>query len=278
MNSKDCQGNQGCSIDSGPYGANINSAGGAVYALEWTSDGMNVWGWSGGGAPSDATGNSPDPSGWGNPTGSFPSSSSCNVDTYFKNQQIVFDTTFCGVWAGDSWPSDAACSGLASTCQDYVQNNPAAFKDAYWTINSLKVYTNGDGSTSSSSTAGNANSGDANNGNTGNTDNNQVQSQAVPGNVATTAAAPVANPVPTRPAGGNRHGSGTWGSGGGGGGRGGRSTKPRRKLRVRGRHMKQLVRDFDNPAISTDIVGPLESNTGDDSSDEERMFGNLGAL
>lgn len=96
MSGKDCQGNQGCSIDSGPYGANINSAGGAVYALEWTSDGMNIWGWSGGGAPSDATGSNPDPSGWGNPTGSFPSSSSCNVDTFFKNQQIVFDTTFCG--------------------------------------------------------------------------------------------------------------------------------------------------------------------------------------
>ncbi|KAI4248608.1 MAG: hypothetical protein LQ352_005889 [Teloschistes flavicans] len=238
MSGKDCQGNQGCSIDSGPYGANINSAGGAVYALEWTSDGMNIWGWSGGGAPSDATGSNPDPSGWGNPTGSFPSSSSCNVDTFFKNQQIVFDTTFCGVWAGDSWPSDAACSGLASTCQDYVQNNPAAFKDAYWTINSLKVYTNGAGSTSSSSTTGNTNAGNAD---PGNTNNNPVQSQAVPGNGATTAAATAANPVPTKPAGGTRHGGGTRGGVGSGGGRGGRPTKPRRKLRVRGRHMKQLI-------------------------------------
>ncbi|KAI4284616.1 MAG: hypothetical protein L6R35_004860 [Caloplaca aegaea] len=95
MNGKDCQGSQGCSVDSGIYGASINS-GGAVYALEWTSDGMSVWGWSSGGAPSDASGSNPDPSSWGNPTASFPSGSSCDVDTFFKDQQIVFDTTFCG--------------------------------------------------------------------------------------------------------------------------------------------------------------------------------------
>lgn len=41
---KDCQGSQGCSIDAGPYGSGINSAGGATYALEWTSSGMSIWG------------------------------------------------------------------------------------------------------------------------------------------------------------------------------------------------------------------------------------------
>ena len=96
INGNDCQGSQGCSVDAGPYGANINSAGGAVYALEWTSEGMKIWGWSGGSAPSDATGNNPDPSGWGTPTGNFPSGSGCNVDEFFKDQQLVFDTTFCG--------------------------------------------------------------------------------------------------------------------------------------------------------------------------------------
>ncbi|KAL8810995.1 MAG: hypothetical protein Q9200_002157 [Gallowayella weberi] len=154
INGKDCQGSQGCSVDSGPYADKINSAGGATYALEWTSEGMNIWGWSGGRAPSDATGNNPDPSSWGSPTGSFPSGSGCNVDTFFKNQQLVFDTTFCGVWAGQVWASDSQCSGLAASCQEYVQNNPKAFADAYWTINSLKVYTNGDGSSSSGSTTG----------------------------------------------------------------------------------------------------------------------------
>ncbi len=54
--------------------------------------------------------------------------------------QQVFDTTFCGDWAGAVWSSSPTCSGLASTCQDYVQNNPSAFANAYWLINSLQVY------------------------------------------------------------------------------------------------------------------------------------------
>ncbi|KAL8958387.1 MAG: hypothetical protein Q9183_005848, partial [Haloplaca sp. 2 TL-2023] len=176
INGKDCQGSQGCSIDAGPYGANINSAGGAVYALEWTSDGMKIWGWSGNSAPSDATGNNPDPSGWGTPTGNFPSGSGCNVDEFFKDQQLVFDTTFCGVWAGETWSSNSRCSSLAPTCEEYVRDTPEAFEDAYWTINSMKVYTNGDGSESLASAGGNsANTGNTgnsvNSGNTGNTAN-----------------------------------------------------------------------------------------------------------
>ncbi|KAL8764583.1 MAG: hypothetical protein Q9209_007966 [Squamulea sp. 1 TL-2023] len=258
INGKDCQGSQGCSVDSGPYGDSINSAGGATYALEWTSEGMNIWGWSGNGAPSDALGNAPDPAGWGTPTASFPSGSGCNVDTFFKDQQIVFDTTFCGVWAGEVWADDPQCSGLAASCQEYVQNNPEAFADAYWTINALKVYTNGDGSTSSSSTTGSTGT----TGNTGNTDNTNEESssQAVgsvttvapngpsatvvtPVKVLATVAPPAAGPSPAgKPAGGW-----SWGGGGGGRGRGGRrggrgtATREKRKLRVRGRYMKHLI-------------------------------------
>ncbi|KAL8756893.1 MAG: hypothetical protein Q9199_002620 [Rusavskia elegans] len=274
INGKDCQGSQGCSVDSGPYGDRINSAGGATYALEWTSEGMSIWGWAGGGAPSDALGNAPDPSGWGTPTASFPSGSSCDVDKFFKDQQIIFDTTFCGssivillsrvalteshagVWAGKVWADDPQCSSLAPTCQEYVQNNPKAFADAYWTINALKVYTNGDGSTSSGSTSGST-------GNTGNTGNTVEESSSrggggatvaptqppstirPPAGVPTTVDAPIANPIPTGRTGGGR----TWGGGGGdrggggGGGRGGRGAvrKEKRKLRVRGRHMKHLM-------------------------------------
>ena len=38
------------------------------------------------------------------------------------------------------WSSDATCSKKASTCNSYVQNNPTAFAQGYWTINSVKVY------------------------------------------------------------------------------------------------------------------------------------------
>jgi hypothetical protein len=37
------------------------------------------------------------------------------------------------------WTQDAVCGKKASSCTAFVKNNPAAFKDAYWLINSLKV-------------------------------------------------------------------------------------------------------------------------------------------
>ncbi|KAL8927873.1 MAG: hypothetical protein Q9172_001173 [Xanthocarpia lactea] len=257
INGKDCQGSTGCSVDSGLYGDSINSAGGAIYALEWTSEGMSIWGWTGSDAPSDALSGAPDPSGWGTPTGSFPSGPGCDVDTFFKDQQLVFDTTFCGVWAGEVWADDPQCSSLAATCEEYVQNTPEAFVDAYWTINALKVYTNGDGSSSSGSITGST-------GSTGNTDNigntdEEPSSQAVVEDVpndqsntpSTTTVPPVekvpttalsqpTNPIQTRrPVGGRLRGGGDWG----GGRRGGRGTdrKEKRKLSVGGRHMKHLI-------------------------------------
>lgn len=68
----------------------------------------------------------------------FNGGSSCNIDSFFANQNIVFDTTFCGDWAGNVWTG--TCASLASTCDDYVGANPGAFAPAYWEINSVKVY------------------------------------------------------------------------------------------------------------------------------------------
>lgn len=76
---------------------------------------------------------------WGLPVVAFNGDSGCNVDSYFQNQNIVFDTTFCGDWAGSVW-SSGSCAGLASSCNAYVGANPGAFASAYWLINSVKVY------------------------------------------------------------------------------------------------------------------------------------------
>lgn len=153
---KDCQGNQGCAATAGgssSYGTGLNSAGGGIFATEWTSDSINIWFFSHGSAPGDISGPNPNPSGWGNPTSSFVGGSGCDIDSHFMNNNIVFDTTFCGDWAGNVFSQDSTCSALgASSCQDYVQNNPEAFKESYWAINSLKVYEQGD-STSTTSIA-----------------------------------------------------------------------------------------------------------------------------
>ncbi|KAJ9270158.1 CAZyme family GH16 [Paecilomyces variotii] len=133
--------NSGCQIASSSsqsFGTNFNNAGGGVYATEWTSDAISIWFFPRGSIPSDITSGSPDPTSWGTPDANF--AGDCDIDSHFNSLQIVFDTTFCGDWAGAVWSSDSTCSALASSCQDYVQNNPTAFKDAYWEINSLNVY------------------------------------------------------------------------------------------------------------------------------------------
>ncbi|OAA66750.1 beta-glucanase [Niveomyces insectorum RCEF 264] len=137
-------GNTGCSLataDAQGYGDAFNANGGGVYAMELASSAISVWFFprgsamaaqlsAGGGAP-------PDTATFGTPTARF---SGCDVDAYFAAQQIVLDTTLCGDWAGNVWSQDATCAARGSSCAAYVAQNPDAFVDAYWLINSIQVY------------------------------------------------------------------------------------------------------------------------------------------
>jgi hypothetical protein len=161
-------GNNGCQISdltTGSYGVGFNQNGGGVYATQWTSDDISVYFFPRGSIPHDVLGNHPDPSKWGQPMAKF--SGACDFSQSFVDQQLVFDTTFCGDWAGGVWAT-SACAKKADTCQDYVANNPTAFRDAYWSVNALKVYCEKDGdhtstpptdNTTSTSPAGTAASG-----------------------------------------------------------------------------------------------------------------------
>ncbi|KAI4267217.1 MAG: hypothetical protein L6R38_008359 [Xanthoria sp. 2 TBL-2021] len=144
-----CLSNKGCPVKGGAFGDGFNLNKGGIYAMEWTKDAIKIWFFSSGQQPGDILGKSPDPTKWANPVSTFQGGSSCNIDSHFKDQQIVFDTTFCGDWAGKEWSKDNVCSVKAPTCEEYVRNNPKAFSEAYWTINALKVY-EFDGSTKSS--------------------------------------------------------------------------------------------------------------------------------
>lgn len=144
LQTNDCNQNNGygCSISSGSstsYGDAFNSVNGGVYATQWTSDYIRIWYFPRSSIPADITSGQPDPANWGLPDGNF--QGSCDIDENFANHQIVFDTTFCGDWAGSVWSSDPVCSLKASTCVDYVAGNPSAFADAYWDINYVKVFT-----------------------------------------------------------------------------------------------------------------------------------------
>jgi hypothetical protein len=64
----------------------------------------------------------------------------CSIPNSFKNLQIIFDTTFCGDWAGNVWDSNPTCKAKAATCTQYVGQNPSAFASMYWDVRSLKVF------------------------------------------------------------------------------------------------------------------------------------------
>lgn len=135
--------NEGCQIktdDTRTYGTGFNENKGGVYATEITSDFINIFFFPRGSLPSDISSASPDPSSWGKPMAVF--KGDCDIPATFKDMSITFTNTFCGDWAGNVWNS-GSCASKADTCVDYVQNNPEAFKDAYWSVNSLKVYKHG---------------------------------------------------------------------------------------------------------------------------------------
>ncbi|OSS54903.1 hypothetical protein B5807_00978 [Epicoccum nigrum] len=140
VEAKDQSKNAGCSIEhpsKDSYGTGLNAIGGGVYATQWTDEAISVWYFPRNSVPKDALGDSPNPDGWGIPAAKF--TGACDIENMFKEQQIVFNTAFCGDWAGNAWDS-GSCAKKAATCDEYVQNNPEAFKDAYWTINALRVY------------------------------------------------------------------------------------------------------------------------------------------
>ncbi len=135
--------NTGCGIASTnaqSFGAGFNAMLGGVYAVEWTSKAIKIWFFPRASIPSDISQSSqPDPSSWGIPLAQF-TGAGCNIDTHFKDMQLVINTSFCGVWAGEVWDSSPICREKAPTCEEFVAKNPAAFKGAFWLVNDIKVY------------------------------------------------------------------------------------------------------------------------------------------
>merc|ERR1712232_336288 len=88
-----CIGNEGCAIlnnNGNSFGAGINSVGGGLFAMEWTSWGISMWFWNEGSIPEDAKSNTPNTANWGNMYASWQFGDWC-PSSHFSNQQIVFD-------------------------------------------------------------------------------------------------------------------------------------------------------------------------------------------
>lgn len=154
-------GNSGCGslLDNNTipnnYGDSLNDNGGGVYATEWTSEYVKHWFFPRNAIPANVGSDQPDPSTWGIPT--VNAQGSCDIDSNFANMSIIFNTDFCGAWAGQVYqsqfpqcPQTAGASSLDS-CVDFVGETPSYFEDAYWEINSLRVYQMPQGAEASSS-------------------------------------------------------------------------------------------------------------------------------
>ncbi|KAK7694629.1 hypothetical protein QCA50_001816 [Cerrena zonata] len=131
------QGNAGCGITEwsrASYGPTFDAQGGGVFAMKWDEDGIAVWSFYRAAVPQDIQTGQPSPSTWGQPVAML-LPTSCDPITNFVNHSIIFDITFCGDWAGNSY----ATSGCPGTCPDRLKD-PANFVNAIWEINWMKVY------------------------------------------------------------------------------------------------------------------------------------------
>lgn len=130
-------GNAGCGITEwsrASYGPTFDAAGGGVFAMKWDEDGIAVWSFYRQAVPQDIVQGEPSPDEWGLPVAEL-LPAGCDPIANFVNHSIIFDITFCGDWAGNSY----ATSGCPGTCSDHLMD-PANFVNASWSINSLKVY------------------------------------------------------------------------------------------------------------------------------------------
>ena len=127
------------------YGKPLNDNGGGVYVTEWTASYVKHWFFPRGAIPPSITQGAPDISQFGKPTVNQ-QGPGCTIDEHFGNMNIIINTDFCGDWAGEVYayfpncPQNTAIASSRDRCVDYVGNNPAAFMEAYWDFNSIRVY------------------------------------------------------------------------------------------------------------------------------------------
>ncbi|CAE6438018.1 unnamed protein product [Rhizoctonia solani] len=137
--------NQGCPVQwdrQDSYRPPLNKMGAGWFVTERTEKRISIWFWGRhdsnvppavkNGLPTISTKD------FGIPVATWDSSDECKFEKIMGLQNIIINLTFCGDWAGQDPIFKAA--GCPGTCIDYVNNNPASFKNAYWDIASLKVY------------------------------------------------------------------------------------------------------------------------------------------
>ena len=94
----------GCAVTSNRLaGADLNAVGGGVFVMLWTSQGMEMWTFERDAIPPSISNRSVTPllAEFGAPVANF--QGSCNFDAHFRDQQMIFNTDFCGSNAGNTF-------------------------------------------------------------------------------------------------------------------------------------------------------------------------------
>ena len=130
----------GCGVEGPPnsFGASFNNLNGGVFVCEWILDGtIKVWFFSRLNIPDDINSNNPNPSKWNEPYVNFQP-----CIGHFKDLKIIINTTLCGQWAGNVFPSINGIppGGGMNSCLGYLSDKNAKLDKAYWLINSIKVF------------------------------------------------------------------------------------------------------------------------------------------
>ncbi|KZV63841.1 glycoside hydrolase family 16 protein [Peniophora sp. CONT] len=150
-------GNTGCIIQEPAQNSVGPNFAGGVYAMYWSTNGIQMWLFPTSSIPSDLQSNSPDPSTWPTPSASYPAST-CDPNTFFSPQEIIFDIDICGpTYAGLASVFHETCPNV-SECQTLVANG-ANYDNAYWEINYVKTFIGGPSplaNSSSTATTGSA--------------------------------------------------------------------------------------------------------------------------
>lgn len=146
INSTDCSifanSNEGCIVtnpNTTSYGPGFAATGGGIFVTEFASKGISIWFFPRSSIPASLQGNqsSIDTSTLGTPVANWPASG-CNINQFFEPQELVFDITLCGDYAGNQQTFLQTCSGICY--DDWVLGSPSNFDTAYFEVQYVRVY------------------------------------------------------------------------------------------------------------------------------------------
>ena len=128
-------GNAGCAIfgADGTYGEPLNKQGGGVIVTQWLEHQISVWFFPHGEEPPDLIADAPRPHTWPVPYAAFPLGANCD-GTHFEDLQLVYDTTFCGGFAGQTYA--ATCADEPLPC--HTANSADTDAQCFETINAVR--------------------------------------------------------------------------------------------------------------------------------------------